>query len=199
MKNCKVKIDCEFEGHNAVFHNTEISNSILGLFSYVAENSVIRSTKIGRFCAIGDYVRTGVGRHPIDTMVSIHPAFFSLKKQAGITFAQEQLFHEHLYVDAERRFVVDIGNDVWIGNNVTIMDGIIVSDGAVIGAGAVVTKDVAPYCVVGGIPARAIRYRFSKEERKFLQEFKWWEKDVNWLARNAHLFCDIEKFMKNVG
>ena len=70
---------------------------------------------------------------------------------------------------------VVIGNDVWIGINVTILSGVTIGDGAVIGACALVNKDVKPYTIVGGVPAKLIKYRFDKEKIRVLLEFKWWD------------------------
>jgi len=184
-----------FEGKNALFNNVCLIRSHLGYGTYIANNSTIKGAKIGRFCAIGDYVRTGLGIHPTEKFVSIHPAFFSLQKQAGFTLTDKQLFEEHKYVDEYKRYYVEIGNDVWIGNNVLIMDGIKIGNGAVIAAGSIVTKDVDDYSVVGGVPSKLIKYRFSESQRKFLLEFKWWEKGIDWIKDNIYYFDDIEKFV----
>lgn len=195
-KNVKLNKNVFFEGKNAVFNNSEFTNSYMGLGSYIANNSVIRSTKIGRFCAIGDNVRTCLGRHPTNDFVSIHPVFFSTQKQGGFTFVNKKMFEEHKYVDEKKKYVCEIGNDVWIGNNVLIMDGITIEDGVIIAAGSIVTKDVEPYSIVGGIPSRIIRYRFNEEQIKLLLKFKWWEKDLQWLKDNACKFTDINTFIK---
>jgi acetyltransferase-like isoleucine patch superfamily enzyme len=194
-RSAKVHQDCFFEGHNAVFSGTEILGSHIGLCTYIANNSRIMAAKIGRFCAIGDNVQTFMGRHPAKQFVSTHPAFYSMQKVVDITFAKKQRFDEHIYLDAEKKYVVQIGNDVWIGNDVTIMDGIRIGDGAIIGTGAVVTKDVAPYAIVGGVPAQLIRYRFTDDQIKFLLEFKWWDKDFDWIKNHYELFSDIDMFI----
>ena len=90
----------------------------------------------------------------------------------------------------------EVGNDVWIGENVFFQGGVIIGDGAVVLAGAVVTKDVPPYAIVGGVPAKVLKYRYDEETIKFLLSIKWWDKDVNWLRDNWQLLCDINR-LKN--
>ena len=96
----------------------------------------------------------------------------------------------------EVKEIPEIGNDVWIGENVFFQGGVIIGDGAVVLAGAVVTKNVPPYAIVGGVPAKVLKYRYDEETIKFLLGFKWWDKDVNWLRDNWQLLCDIDK-LKN--
>jgi acetyltransferase-like isoleucine patch superfamily enzyme len=192
--NVKVNRNVSFEGGNYIYNNTQFIDSTLGYGSYIANNSIIRSTKIGRFCAIGDNVRTGLGLHPTQEFVSIHPAFFSINKQAGFTFANKQLFKEHKYVDEDEMYFVVIGNDVWIGNDVNIMDGVKVGDGAILAAGAIVTQNIEPYAIYGGVPAKLIKYRFDEETRKFLLSFRWWDKKIEWLEDNWSRFNDINAF-----
>lgn len=197
-RDVKINFNSKFEGKNLINNDTIFVNSYLGLGSYIAYNSNIKYTKIGKFCAIGDRVRTYLGRHPTKEYVTIHPAFFSTNKQAGFTFVEKNNFDEHIYVDEDQQFVVEIGNDVWVGSNVTILDGITIGDGAVVGAGAVVTKDVEPYSVVGGVPAREITKRFSDDVINFLLEFQWWDKDFGWISSHAHLFHSVSVFMDNM-
>ena len=83
-----------------------------------------------------------------------------------------------------------VGNDVWIGYNATILAGVTIGDGAIIGANATVTKDVEPYSIVGGNPAKLIRKRFSDEEIKALLELKWWDKDIEWITKNVQDLTD---------
>jgi acetyltransferase-like isoleucine patch superfamily enzyme len=185
-----------FEGHNSLLNYSQFTNSYIGFGSYIATNSVIRYARIGRFTAIGDNVRTGLGLHPTQKFVSIHPAFFSLEKQAGFTFAEGQIFEEHKYVDPERKYTCSIGNDVWIGNNVLIMDGITIGNGAVIAAGAVVTKNVPSYEIYAGVPAKLIKKRFTDDQILRLLKIEWWNWDFEKIRRCSSLFSDIEKFIK---
>jgi acetyltransferase-like isoleucine patch superfamily enzyme len=194
-KGSKVYLDSFFEGHNAVFSNTEVQGSYIGLCTYIAHNSKIGRAKIGRFCAIGDNLRIFISQHPSKKFVSIHPMFYTTKKLIDITFSKTEKFEYHTYIDSAKKYVVEIGNDVWIGNNVLIMDGIKIGDGAIIAAGAIVTKDVDPYAIIGGVPAKLIRYRFTEEQIKFLLNLKWWDKDLNWIKNNYKSFSDIEIFI----
>ena len=174
----------QFEGYNAIYPGAVVKNSFIGRGSYIGSNTKVTNTRIGRFCTIADNVRISVGRHPSDTFVSIHPAFFSTHKQAGFSFVDEQKFDEHITAKNSEYFV-ELGNDVWIGNNVLIMDGVTIGDGAIIAAGAVVNKDVEPYSIVGGLPAKFIKWRFSQEQVKALTELQWWNKDIQWLKEHT--------------
>lgn len=195
LKGCQVR-ECEFEGYNTIGINNVLNHVEFGLGTYTAQNVNFGRVKIGRFCSIGSYVRNARGRHPTSVFVSTHPSFFSKSKVAGFTFSQKQYFNELHY--SEDGFLVSIGNDVWIGDNVIIMDGITIGDGAVIGAGAVVTKDVEPYSINVGIPAKKIKSRFNEIEVDWLLKFKWWEKDFGWIKTNSGLFIDMGKFMQNL-
>ena len=90
---------------------------------------------------------------------------------------------------------VHIGNDVWIGQNVLLKGGIRIGDGAIIAMGAVITKDVPPFAIVGGVPARVIRYRFSQSDIEQITQTQWWNKEDQWLKCHAHLFSNPQKFL----
>ncbi|MDD6094436.1 MAG: DapH/DapD/GlmU-related protein [Clostridia bacterium] len=194
--NITVDENCRFEGKNFIGRDTVAVSSSLGYGSYISYGSDIQHTKIGRYTCVGPHVRVAIGQHPTRKLVSVSPYFYSVNPPFGETYAKEQTFEERLYADKEKEFSVVLGNDVWIGAGAILLEGITVGDGAVVAAGAVVTKDVPPYAVVGGVPAKFIRNRFEKSETEFLKDFKWWEKDENWLKENAALFSDIEKFTK---
>src|SRR5512133_75665 len=131
-----------YEGRNRVYKKVSIGNCNIGYGSYVGPNTTLLHTEIGRYCSIGPNVRTIIGKHPSKFFVSTCPAFFSLMKQNGFTFTDEQLFKEVTFLDACKKISIIIGNDVWIGAQVLIFDGVRIGDGAIIGAGAIVTKDV---------------------------------------------------------
>ncbi|OOC46916.1 hypothetical protein XO09_04245 [Thermosipho sp. 1223] len=195
----KTNLNSKFEGYSKIYKNVIVYNSYIGLGTYIAPNSNLSNCKIGRFCSIASKVEIVSGRHPSKGFVSTHPAFYSLAKQAGFTFAEEQLFDEFKYVDKEKKYLVKIGNDVWIGYGVKIMEGVKIGDGAIIGAGALVTKDIEPYSINVGIPARKIDYRFSEEDIKMLLKIRWWDKDINFLKRHYRIFSDIKRFCKFMG
>jgi acetyltransferase-like isoleucine patch superfamily enzyme len=169
-------------GKNGYLYKTDI-----GDFTYLAVKVSVMNTSIGKFCSIGQGACISLGMHPASKFVSTHPVFFSPHKQGGISFTNTSHFREMGHTT--------IGNDVWIGVNAIIMDDISIGNGAIVGAGAIVTKDVPPYAIVVGNPAKVLRYRFEPEEIDFLLDFKWWDRDVNWLKQNYLKFHDIKLLM----
>lgn len=193
----KVTLDSRstFEGKNKIGYATSFLNSRLGYGSYVATNSFIKDTMIGKYTCIAGEVVTVQGNHPIN-YVSLHPAFYSTA-QKNLCYIRNDKFPDFKYLDITKKISVIIGNDVWIGARATILEGVKIGDGAVVAAGAVVTKDVPPYAVVGGVPAKIIKYRFTEEEIEKLLEIKWWKKNESWLKEHAEEFSDIKKFLEN--
>ncbi|MCK6650113.1 MAG: CatB-related O-acetyltransferase [Bacteroidia bacterium] len=181
-----------YEGYNTINDACVISNCLIGLGTYISANSKLQAVKIGRFCSIGKDVSNNLALHPSENFVSTHPAFFSTKMQAGFTFVKKDIFEEHKYADSGKKYLTVIGNDVWIGNKVLIMDGVTIGDGAIVGAGALVTKDVEPYAIVGGIPAKIIKRRFETEDINFLNSFKWWEKSIDEIKTLSKYFNNID-------
>ena len=181
-----------FEGNNKISRGAYVKDTTLGYDSYIGANSYINRAHIGRFCSIGDSVKIIDATHPLEPFVSTHPVFYS-KDRLG-SFVHENLFDEYLGIED---CSVRIGNDVWIGSNVLIKGGVIIGDGAIVAMGAIVTKDVPPYSIVGGIPAKVIRYRFTEDQRNRLERIKWWENDIGWIKNHCELFSDINAFLDN--
>lgn len=145
-----------------------IRDSSIGNYSYIAENSKIQNTHIGKFCSIGPNLLCGWGLHPTNG-ISTHPMFYSTLKQNGITLSESDKCVEVK--------PIEIGNDVFIGMNVTILDGVKIGDGAVIGAGAVVSRDILPYAIAVGCPIAIKGYRFDDATISHLMEIRWWDFD----------------------
>ena len=169
----------KFSKYNKLHGKTYISNSQLGKYTYIS-NATVGNCKIGAFCSIGPgtYVG-GLGSHPTN-MLSTHPAFYSVRMQSGKTFCHKN------HIDELKK--TEICNDVWIGAGVIILDGIKVGNGSIIAAGAVVTNDVPDYAIVGGVPAKIIKFRYTKEHIEKLLKLKWWDCDDDFFLRNAHHF-----------
>jgi acetyltransferase-like isoleucine patch superfamily enzyme len=180
--------DSKISNFNVFFENVSVISSVIGDHTYIQKNSKVYNSNIGKFCSIASNVTIGPGLHNIES-VSTHPSFYLFNTPLAIKFAKQDLF------DIKKKITV-IENDVWIGENVIIMDGVRVGTGSIIAAGAIVTKDMPPYSICGGIPARIIRYRFSKEDIAYLLESKWWNWPIEKIKTNYLAFQSIESFKK---
>ena len=184
----------EFEGNNYIGKFSTFKGS-MGLYSYIGDHSIVFA-KIGRFTSIAGNVHVLNGSHPYHTpFVSTSPVFYAPDNVLGVSFVTESKYVEYKYADKNNKYPVVIGNDCWIGAEASLVEGVNIGDGGVVLARALVTKDVPPYAIVGGVPAKILGYRYEMETVEKLQESRWWEHDVEWIQKHSALFCDISKFI----
>lgn len=160
--------DLTFGAYVELGADNHLDNSSIGSYSYTGQYCFIQNTEVGRFVSIAAMVRLGPTNHPCDR-ASQHMFTYN---GGGYGFPATET--EFLAARKEKKTI--IGNDVWIGHGAVVQAGLKIGDGAVIGSGAVVTKDVPPYAIVGGVPAKIIKYRFEPEIAAALQKIAWW----NW-------------------
>src|SRR5919201_508091 len=158
-----------------------------GKYFGMNENCFIARATVGAFCAIGAQTAINPFNHPSDWL-SIHEFQYHPK---SFDWVEEYNDFERLERTGDMFSQVVVGNDVWTGHNVNVMAGVNIGDGAIIAAGAVVTKDVPPYAIVGGVPAKVIRYRFPEKTIARLLRVKWWDLELSQLSGLP--FRDIER------
>jgi phosphonate metabolism protein (transferase hexapeptide repeat family) len=161
--------DTEIGRRCEVLAGTRLEYCRLGDYSYLGEFCEVADTDIGKFTAIANRVRIGAPNHPMGRAAQHRFTYCA-------EYYEETAERDQSFFAARRAARVEIGNDVWIGHAAIVLPGVTVGDGAVIAAGAVVSRDVAPYTVVGGVPARPIRERFSRDIAERMLRIAWW----NW-------------------
>ena len=172
-----------------IYQGSQIYNSSIGDFTYCGPHTTMVNVEVGKFCSIAGGVTIGAAEHPMD-WVSMSPVFEDVKNSGtSVRFAKEKL------PEGKRTY---IGNDVWIGAGAKIKQGVTIGNGAVIGAMAMVTKDVPPYAVVGGVPAKIIRYRFSEDIVTRLSVSEWWNLDDDRLRELGKYIKEPERFLSQI-
>lgn len=162
-----------------VYRFSKVVNSIIGRYTYIGIGTKVINVEIGQFCSIATNVYIGLESHTLAN-ISTSPIF--TEKYNAL---RQSWTNKDIHLSSERTIV---GNDVWIGYGALIKAGVKIGDGAIIGAGAVVVKDVPPYAIVGGVPAKIIRYRFSEMVISRLLDLKWWNVSEEILKNNISVF-----------
>lgn len=181
-------IDSNIDKTSKICSGSHINNCTIGKYSYVGNFTNTNYVTIGKFCSISDMCVIGGASHPLD-WVSTSPVFNKNKNCMGINLG------DHMYFPYSETI---IGNDVWIGANVLIKGGISIADGAVIGTGSVVTKNIGPYEIWAGNPAKLIRKRFNDDVIEELLKVKWWDFEEEKLRQYSQYFNDVTKFIEEV-
>ncbi|WP_304518561.1 CatB-related O-acetyltransferase [Adlercreutzia sp. ZJ242] len=163
------------EGHSELGRRCLAFDSVLGYGSYVGDNAVVKSADIGRYSSISYNLSIGGGNHDYLSASTYTPYWW--KRTFGVEVEGEA---------RPRR--TTIGSDVWIGCGSSVLAGVSVGDGAVVGAGALVNRDVPPYAIVVGVPAKVLKWRFPRETRERLLACRWWDYPPEVIASNAELF-----------
>lgn len=165
-----------------IYRGVKAKMCSIGAHTYIASNTEIENAEIGKYCSVADHCRIGMSGHSLQYL-STSPIFTQIENGLQERWIKNEIFPNK---DSEER--VYIGNDVWIGSHALINGGVRIGDGACVAAGAVVVKDVPPYAIVGGVPAKIIRYRFSKDIITKLEEVRWWDVPESILKEKIHLF-----------
>lgn len=184
-KMLKAKKNQAFERPVRITKRVRISRNVsIGRFTYIVSGRIYDDVKIGRFCSIAENVIIGGGNHPNNWL-------------STSTFCYSDMFKvKNNFIPYTDNAITIIGNDVWIGAGAFIRKGIKIGNGAIIGAGAVIVKDVPPYAIVGGNPAKIIKYRFDESTIQKLLESKWWELPPEKLKNLP--YDSIEKCLKEI-
>lgn len=190
-KNTYIDAASSLGAYCRLYEGASVKGSSLGRCTYVSDAKVSHCD-VGAFCSIGPRTLVGgLGVHPTQ-WVSTHPLFYSNRGQVGISFCDRS----HLDEVPRTR----VGHDVWIGAGAVVLDGVEIGHGAIVAAGAVVKEDVPAYAIVGGVPARVIRFRHPPEVVQRLLNAAWWDLPLETLKTHAALFrsADVSALLEQL-
>jgi len=179
--------DSELGAWTDIGPNVSLSETTVGDYTYFAGDASAIYATIGKFCSIASHVRINPGNHPMHRVTQHHMTY----RRRMFGFGED----DPTFFQWRRDHHVTIGNDVWLGHGVIVMPGVTIGDGAVVGSGAVVTKDVAPYTIVGGVPAKVIKERFPREVAAKLQAIAWWDWTREELEARFEELYDLDAFI----
>ncbi|MEG0469323.1 MAG: DapH/DapD/GlmU-related protein [Longicatena sp.] len=182
--------EVEFSTYNKVGDKSVLEHVVMMDYSYCEPNCMLQNTTVLKFVDIARNVRIGATQHPLERVSDHH--FTYRRKMYDMDDHDDEEFFERR--EMKRTY---IGNDAWIGHGAIIEAGVKIGNGAVVGSGAVVTKDVPPYAIVAGVPAKILRFRFDSEQIAALEEIKWWDFEDAYIRENFQDFLlDIDAFIK---
>ena len=167
-----------------------IAESEIGDYTYFAGDASVVYSKIGKYCSIASHVRINPGNHPMWRVMQHHCTY--RRVQYGLDTKNDEEFFNWRRADR-----VEIDHDVWLGHGVIVMPGIKIGTGAIVGSGAVVTKDIPPYAIAVGVPAKVIKMRFDEDIIGKIMKTCWWDWDRRTLEERFGDFLDLETFLKN--
>ncbi len=189
--NSNISNSSKLGDYVAIFRHVSIIDSEVGSYTYIQSNSIVNNAFIGRYSSIATNVSIGGGEHPID-FIGTSPVFYDNNHPLPKFLVSGNNYNKP-YINR-----TNIGADVWIGQNSIIKSGINIGVGAIVGAGAVVVKDVEPYSIVGGVPAKHIKWRFDESLREKLSSSKWWTLNPVELEGLNEYFSNPELMMQQL-
>jgi phosphonate metabolism protein (transferase hexapeptide repeat family) len=182
-------LDSQIGSWTEIGKNTKILESTVGDYTYDAGDVMIVYTDVGKFCSIASHTRINPGNHPKWRVTQHHFTY----RRAQFGFGEED---DEEFFNWRREHRCSIGNDVWLGHGTTIMPGVKIGHGAIVGSGAVVTKDIGPYEIAVGVPAKVIKKRFDDQTIAKLLEIRWWDWERASLEERFDDLIDMNVFLE---